>query len=340
MRKIKKTIKVFEVGNYPQGEFSLEKVKQIFTGIKAPISGIFSHSSKWITEEKEPIEIGEFENFILKNNQVYADVEFNEKGSKYYNDGILKGVSVEIDTKSNTLQKIAVLPIGMTPAINGAEFQMDTDGIILEFEEDKLNLAELIESLGALTPAERITVAIATLKELDVTQVDVGPILTRAWELDDQQWYIKNLISNGYVVEKAEEFSKEKLIELVKPLGFDLVEFQVKVKTEEEIRNEIMLEFSRKERFNNLKTDLNKKVFPSVQPIIEFAIEKALQEEDKIIEFSETEKISAIAKFEKIINEMPESKIFQEHYREFTEEEKDKTKETEDRIGGYYGKSS
>ena len=43
----------------------------------------------------------------------------------------MKGVSVEIDKDTDTLTKVAILPIGINPAVQGAEFQE----MIVEFEE-------------------------------------------------------------------------------------------------------------------------------------------------------------------------------------------------------------
>lgn len=135
-----KKIKVFESGDYPQGIFDKNRVSEIFSNIKGKINGIFVHSSKWKKENKKPLNIGDFDNFELKENgdktEVYANIDFNDKGLKYYNDGILKGVSVEI-TKDNRLDKIAVLPIGTNPAIAGAEFEKEDTVFLLEFEEMK-----------------------------------------------------------------------------------------------------------------------------------------------------------------------------------------------------------
>ena len=49
---MKKRIKIFETGMYPQGIFNKEKVKNIFGDVKEDITGIFSHTSQW-TEETE-----------------------------------------------------------------------------------------------------------------------------------------------------------------------------------------------------------------------------------------------------------------------------------------------
>lgn len=143
-------IKVFESGKYPQGIFDMNKVKKIFGDIKDKVEGIFVHSSKWKKENKEPLNIGEFNNFELKEKdgkvEVFADVNFNDTGQNYYNDGILKGVSVEI-TSEDKLDKIAVLPVGTTPAVVGAEFEQ-SDVAIFNFEEVKeLDREEVLKSI-------------------------------------------------------------------------------------------------------------------------------------------------------------------------------------------------
>lgn len=99
---MKKRLKVFESGNYPQGNFEADRVKAVFEKVVDKIPGIFAHSSHWAKKEEEPVSVGEFSNFELLNKNgklvVFGDVEFNEKGAGYYNDKILEGVSVEIES--------------------------------------------------------------------------------------------------------------------------------------------------------------------------------------------------------------------------------------------------
>lgn len=146
-----KRIKVFESGTYLQGDFPKDRVKTIFANIKDKVEGIFVHSSKWKNENKKPLNIGEFNNFEIKENgdkvEVFADINFNDKGIKYYEDGTLKGVSVEIS--NNILDKIAVLPIGTNPAIKGAEFEQEDTAFLLEFKESEeyMTREEVIASL-------------------------------------------------------------------------------------------------------------------------------------------------------------------------------------------------
>lgn len=255
MKKLKRKIKVFESGIYPQGKFSKDKVTNIFSNIKDKIKGIFVHSSKWKEENREPLEVGTFDNFNINENgdnvEVYADIKFNDKGEKYYNDGILKGVSVEIDTLKNKLDKIAVLPIGTNPAVNGAEFQ-ESDIAILEFKEVEMNREEVISSL--------------TIDE------------------------IKSIKRDGYVIE-VKEFE------------------EIKPKTEEEIRAEILAEFEKKDK---VKTEVlefmslnSKKITPAMGKILNedtltkiFSINETLEFEEGNISFKDVIK--------NIFNTLPE----------------------------------
>lgn len=132
---MKKRIKVFESGKYPQDEkeYDKERIEKIF-GTDREINAIFQHTSKWRKEGKEPVVVGYFNNFNIEDVEdkavVYADLNFNEKGERYYNDNILKGVSAEIPC--DYLTKIAVLPVGVNPQIRGAEFEEE---IVVNFEE-------------------------------------------------------------------------------------------------------------------------------------------------------------------------------------------------------------
>lgn len=167
-------VKVFESGNYPQGEFNAEKVKNIFSKVVEPIKAIFSHTSKY-KQGEAPIEIGSFKDFTIEEKGekaiVYGNIDFNEKGNNYYKDNILKGVSVEIDKDTDTLTKVAILPIGINPAVQGAEFQE----MIVEFKEviedskneptpeepKEITIDEVIENFGNeynITKKEKVVV--------------------------------------------------------------------------------------------------------------------------------------------------------------------------------------
>lgn len=200
----KKRLLLFRSGKYvPQGEFSAQDVKNIFaTGSKAP--AVYIHSSHFKKDPnsgvKEPPVLGEFSNITVEEKDgvatAYGDLEFNEKGVGYLEDGIIGGVSVEIPNKE--LKKIALLPKGVNPAVKGgSEFQAD-NSVYFEFEEPvSFEFADQ-------------TTSIATIIE-DINKLDVSMISKEALSLlssavyakTDIKYYIEKLKSKGYTVEKA-----------------------------------------------------------------------------------------------------------------------------------------
>lgn len=251
-----------------------------------------------------------FSNFSINGNKVYADIDFNDNGSKYHSDGILKGVSVEIN-QNDKLSKIAVLPIGINPAVSGAEFEKSNEGITLNFEEGE-------EDMGA-------NEIIALLNALNVTEfsnADLESLNNAVNRLLDDKWRIKNLQDSGYTVQK--EFSKEDIDNLAKNLGYQLVEFEKeKTKTMDEIRSEIKEELEFENKKSNLKNLMKTKIIPVLQPIFEYAIDKSVEERKNVIEFSENEKITMFEKIEKDISVL-ENPLFKKYFEniEFEKEEK------------------
>lgn len=135
----KKRVKVFSSGKYPQGDYPPERVKKIF-GNATKSNAIFIHTSKW--KGNKPPKVGEFSGFELIENgneiDVFANIELNDKGKIYHSDSIFKGISVEIP--GDKLTNIALLPLGVNPAVEGAEFSEETlfiEPANLEFEEVK-----------------------------------------------------------------------------------------------------------------------------------------------------------------------------------------------------------
>lgn len=152
-----KTVKVFGIGKWNNIEFTKEKVKSLIDNTKEKVKAIYAHTSKWKKEGKEPIDIGEFSNIRLQDNDVVAELKLNKKGTEYYNDGIIKGISAEV---TNSFDKIAALPIGITQAVEGAEFEEQ----VMEFEEIKNNLEggeemSLKDQIKSLTKDEKLELA-------------------------------------------------------------------------------------------------------------------------------------------------------------------------------------
>lgn len=277
---MKKKIKVFKTGKYPQGEFSEERVKKIFGNVKNKIETIFSHTSKWGTGEA-PVIVGEFGNFEIVGNEVYGEVEFNENGSKYYNDGILKGVSVEINNDS--LTRVAVLPIGINPAISGAEFE-ETESAMVNFEET---------TQTQLTPTQ----IVEQIKNLDVTTItdtEKAALIDAIWLLSDNKYIANTLEAEGYTVTKVE----------------------MQQLTQDEMRAQIRKEVEFEARRDALKEVIKTKFRLPQHEIIEFAIEEAFKNRDIILEFSTNEKTSMFERLEKTITNLPKDSLFIEHHKE------------------------
>ena len=158
---MKRRVKIFEAGKYKQGDFGLDRVKKIFGDVKGKVAGAYIHTKTAKDAGIKPVPIGEFSGVSVDNSGiVMADCEFNEKGESYYSDGIMKGISVEID-KSDNLAQIAILPPGVNPAISGAEFS-EIEGEFLEvveFEEGgNMTLEEMEIALAEMMLEDRLAI--------------------------------------------------------------------------------------------------------------------------------------------------------------------------------------
>ena len=313
----KKRVKVFESGNYPQGEFSEERTKRVFENA-GEVPGIYIHSSKWENKGKNPLELGKFKNFSFEktgeNLAVYADVELNDKGQLYHDDGVFNGISVEIDATKDSLGSIALLPLGVEPAVATAEFQAEEKKVVYtgkyqEFEEGG--------------------------KKVKVTKEEIKKALTE-FSLGDRAEIINALVAT---VSDEERKGMRKLMEWEKIQVIQNT--PEKELTEEELRKQIKeeIEFEAKEK--ELIELSKKKVVPVLQPVVEFAIKKAGEERTKVIEFSETEKISYFDKFKAEFEKMEDAANFESEVEKMefgaeNGEEGKENKDTDDRIGGYY----
>ena len=224
---ILKKVKLFETGNFIQGNFPEEKVKAIFENTKEKVNAHFAHTSKTIAAGKVALDLGEFSEFELEDGVITATVEFNEKGSTMLEDQIINGCSVEIN--DGAISSVAILPVGVKPAITGAEFE--ETGSLTFGGEFEITEARVIE-------ASEIAPAIAKLDPSDENQMnEFESIRDAVWNKDDQTWVVKRLQDAGYTVEikKAQEFENA---------------------TPEQIRAAITLEFEAKTTGNKIFNDL------------------------------------------------------------------------------------
>ena len=310
----KKRVKVFESGSFPQGEFSEERTKRVFENA-GEVPGIYIHSSKWQNKGKNPLELGKFNNFSFEktgeNLAVYADVELNEKGQLYHEDGVFNGISVEIDATKDSLGSIALLPLGVEPAVATAEFQAEEKKVVYTGKYKEFEVKG----------GEKVT----------VTKEEIKKALTE-FSLGDRAEIINALVATVSDEErkgmrKLMEWEKIEVIQSTpeKELTIEEIREQVKNEMEFEAKKKALIELSKK------------KVIPVLQPAIEFAIEKAAAERATIIEFSETEKISQFEKFEKEFVAMPDGANFESEVEkmEFGAENGETTITPEERFAAY-----
>jgi hypothetical protein len=218
---IKKGVKLFEPGNYSQGNFPIDKVKEVFEGA-TNIGAQFAHTSKISKAGKVALELGEFSNFNINDEGIVtADVEFNEKGETMYEDGTINGCSIEIS--DGAISKVAILPVGVTPAICGAEFDESgsfTFGGEMEFAEEASapTLGEMALALNGYDMTNDVENEFALLQEA-------------VWNLSDEKYSIANLEKAGYTITKVGEFQEKTVVEIRK-------EFEVEFKAKEEGKSE------------------------------------------------------------------------------------------------------
>ena len=277
---MKRRVKIFEAGKYKQGDFGLDRVKKIFGDVQRKISGAYIHTKTAKDAGIKPVPIGEFSGVSVDNSGiVMADCEFNEKGESYYADGIMKGISVEID-KSDNLAQIAVLPPGMNPAVSGAEFS-ESEGEFLEvveFEElegGNMTLDEMKTALQGMSLEDRL----AMIKVIGESITSAEKQAFRAVQYE----FAEEIISTE---KDFSEFAEKK--------GFDVkVKEKTAPETEEQIETRLRAEFAAKdkakEELAEFSAIVDKKILPAHKEAYKLAF-AAAQGQSDIIEFSETEK--------------------------------------------------
>ncbi len=231
-----------------------------------------------------------------------ADVVYNEFGKSLTNSGAYSDFSLGIDILKNP-NHLALLGY-MPPHIETldsafSEFSKFEDGELqyIEFNQGgNMTLEELLAALEGLSSQEKLTLVLAALNGIDVTQVsDLQQLLNKVWELDDQKWYVNKLVAEGYVVEKTAEFNKDKIALLADPLGFILTEKPKPVTmTQDEWKAQYAAEFARTQELDGCKEKFINLFPPTMKQFAEFCVIQAFEEKNygNIIEFSAENKKS------------------------------------------------
>ena len=116
---------------------------------------------------------------------------------------------------------------------------------------------------------------------------------------------ISKLREQGYTVEKTTEFSEDTLKAIADTLGMIVANKPVNTLTPEEIYSRAKAEFTREAEREETKKKIISMFPPVMKNVMEFAIDKAFEEEEysKIIEFSETEKSTMADKLKEFSKE-------------------------------------
>lgn len=239
---------------------------------------------------------------VDEDGYLLADVVYNEFGKSLTNSGAYSDFSLGIDILKNP-NHLALLGY-MPPHIETldsafSEFSNFEDGELqyIEFNQGgNMTLDELLAALEGLSSQEKLTLVLAALNGIDVTQVsDLQQLLNKVWELDDQKWYVNKLVAEGYVVEKTAEFNKDKIALLADPLGFILTEKpKPTTMTQEEWKAQYAAEFARTQELEGCRDKFVNLFPPTMKQFAEFCVTQAFDEKnyENIIEFSADNKKS------------------------------------------------
>lgn len=168
----------------------------------------------------------------------------------------------------------------------------DLDKSFSEFSQDLTSLETTQTIEFAEDDQAKIDEFVAFIRGVDASKVKLSNLFDVLWEKDSERVAVDKLKAAGYTVEKTAEFSADTLRNIASILNFDLVEKKKENLTQAEIYEKVRAEFTRDNEKKEVKEKFIKMFPPVMHSIIEFAIDKAFDEQEysNIIEFSEEEK--------------------------------------------------
>ena len=207
----------------------------------------------------------------------------------------------------------------------------DLDKSFSEFATDFTGAEEIktIEFSDGETAQSIIDKAVEDIGKINLNEsANFEALQDIIWEKTDLKRSVERLKKEGYIVEKTSEFSSETLKSIADTLGMILSPKQLTELTPQQIYAKAKAEFARE----NEKEETKKKIIsmfpPVLHKVLEFAIDKAYEEEEynHIIEFSETDKSSMAAILKEFSDkDSPFEKLFKNitENKEFSKEEYD-----------------
>lgn len=325
--------KIFKAGNYgKKGNYSTETLKS------------------WIGKEFN-ITAGHIGDWINNGYPVTAiPIAGSCKVTNVDNDGFLIGEFTYNSFGESIKEQYPNLSIGIGENGEPNHLAMlgyapphikDLDKSFSEFSQDltALEKTETIEFAEGEDEQSKIDEFVEYLKDIDPTKVKLQNLFDVMWGKDNEKYYAEKLKEAGYTVEKTAEFSQDTLKTIADTLGMVVLAKPVDNLTPTEIYERAKAEFSREAEREETKKKVISMFPPVMKPLMEFAINKAFEEEEysRIIEFSETEKSTMAEKLKEFAEgDSPFKHLFKNITKtaEFTEENEEKNTKT--RIGGYY----
>ncbi len=325
--------KIFKAGNYgKKGNYSIDTLKS-WVGKEFNITA--GHVGDWLKNGFPTTAIPVAGSCKVTNvdDQGFLIGEFNYNSfgdsikDKYPN----LSIGIGEDGTPNHLALLGYAP----PHIK------DLDQSFSEFSQDLTSIEETETIEFVEEDAQgKIDEFAAYLKGVDASKIKLQSLFDVMWDKDNEQNSITRLKAAGYTVEKTAEFSQETLKTIADNLGFVITNKPMDNLTPKEIFEKAKAEFSREAEREETKKKIISMFPPVMKPLMEFAIDKAFEEEEysKIIEFSETEKSTMADRLKEFSKEeSPFKHLFENITKnaEFTEE-KNEIEDVKTRIGGYY----
>ena len=314
--------KIFKAGNYgKKGNYSIDTLKS-WVGKEFNITA--GHVGDWLKNgfPTTAIPVAGSCTVTDVDNDGYLIGEFNYNSfgdsikDKYPN----LSIGIGEDGTPNHLALLGYAP----PHIK------DLDQSFSEFSQDLTSIekTQTIEFAEEDSQA-KIDEFIAFFRTVDVSKVNYKALFDVLYEKDDEKYAVNKLKDLGYTVEKISEFSEDTLRTIADTLGMIVTAKPVNDLTPDEIYAKAKAEFTREAEKEETKKKIVSMFPPVMKPLMEFAIDKAFEEEEysKIIEFSEEEKMSMADKLKEFSQgESPFKELFKnitgtmEFNRENTEE--------------------
>ncbi|WP_278572560.1 hypothetical protein [Fusobacterium ulcerans] len=207
----------------------------------------------------------------------------------------------------------------------------DLDKSFSEFATDFTGAEEIktIEFSDGETAQSIIDKAVEDIGKINLNEsANFEALQDIIWEKTDLKRSVERLKKEGYIVEKTSEFSSETLKSIADTLGMILSPKQLTELTPQQIYAKAKAEFARENEREETKKKIVSMFPPVLHKVLEFAIDKAYEEEEynHIIEFSETDKSSMAAILKEFSDkDSPFEKLFKNitENKEFSKEEYD-----------------